>query len=417
MYAFMYRSIKLLILLLGLCSIACIVSLIDTQPKIAAPSETTSSDYASISRIAKTLNHQIRQGHRRLKIDISQSELTSLSRVAAEQIGGFRSRATLSSQEMTIEMAYKLGDTGLWLNIDSSVSDGQDLALNYISIGAIRLPPKISNILLSRTLQEVTGKDSDDFNHYITSVNSTPRRLNVTATTPAQLAEKISDMIKNMSRFGGVDIETYDTKLRQYHQYFYTVSVSLEAKSRGHDLALYIEKLLMITTDNEDASVAMLALAMLVDSGYLESVLTANLQPQLADAPITLSGRKDLAKHFLLSAAIKLLSDQGTAISIGEAKELIDSNNGGSGFSFQDIAADRAGAKFAHHINKLVDWQELLHRQITITEYDFFPNVSDLQEGLNQDEFSMQYTSTQSDKYREVIENIDQRINNSVFYR
>ena len=60
---------------------------------------------------------------------------------------------------------------------------------------------------------------------------------------------------------------------------------------------------------------------------------------------VTLDGREDFAKHFIVSAAIAAFADTALADAIGLYKEIDDARYG-SGFSFNDIAADRAGTKF-----------------------------------------------------------------------
>ena len=57
----------------------------------------------------------------------------------------------------------------------------------------------------------------------------------------------------------------------------------------------------------------------------------------------TLSGRGDLSLHFLYSVILEQVGKENIGLSIGELKELLDSNEGGSGFSFADLAADKAG--------------------------------------------------------------------------
>ena len=54
-----------------------------------------------------------------------------------------------------------------------------------------------------------------------------------------------------------------------------------------------------------------------------------------------LAGRQDLAKHFAISAAISAHSGAPLADAIGLYKELEDAR-GGSGFSFDDLAAEPA---------------------------------------------------------------------------
>ena len=52
------------------------------------------------------------------------------------------------------------------------------------------------------------------------------------------------------------------------------------------------------------------------------------------------------------------------AFGIGELKELLDSNEGGSGFSFADMAADAAGVRFAETFLAAPrgDWRPMLAR-------------------------------------------------------
>jgi hypothetical protein len=60
----------------------------------------------------------------------------------------------------------------------------------------------------------------------------------------------------------------------------------------------------------------------------------------------TLRGRVDWTKHFFVSAALTVLSAQAPSDAIGLFKEELDAG-GGSGFSFGDLMADRAGTTFA----------------------------------------------------------------------
>ena len=63
-----------------------------------------------------------------------------------------------------------------------------------------------------------------------------------------------------------------------------------------------------------------------------------------------LAGRRDLLQQFIVSAGLRVLAENGVPMAIGEFKELLDSRSGGSGFSFVDLAADRAGLRFADYV-------------------------------------------------------------------
>ena len=93
-----------------------------------------------------------------------------------------------------------------------------------------------------------------------------------------------------------------------------------------------------------------------------------------------MQGRQDIAKHFFVSAHLLVTMGGSAARSVGLAKETLDAQ-GGSGFSFADMAANRAGIIFA---------EKVLASEITLEEIaslftvdKFLPVIDDLAEGLN----------------------------------
>ena len=60
-----------------------------------------------------------------------------------------------------------------------------------------------------------------------------------------------------------------------------------------------------------------------------------------------LRGRPDSARHFWVSAAVTALVGDVVSDAAGLLKEELDAGEGGSGFSFGDLMADRAGTEFA----------------------------------------------------------------------
>jgi hypothetical protein len=99
----------------------------------------------------------------------------------------------------------------------------------------------------------------------------------------------------------------------------------------------------------------------------------------------TMRGREDLAKHFFISAHLVALSGSQTARSAGLIKELVDAH-GTSGFSFADMAANRAGIVFANAVlTGRVTLDDLAQR---FTVDAFLPPVEDLQEQLGAKEFT-----------------------------
>ncbi len=125
---------------------------------------------------------------------------------------------------------------------------------------------------------------------------------------------------------------------------------------------------------------------------------------------LTLRGRHDLAQHFMLSAAIAAIADSDLANIIGLFKELDDSR-GGSGFSFDDLAADRAGVRFAEIATTNEGAGRVQEQMSRISsESDFMPDIGRLPVGMQEMEFKKRYNDLDSAAYREVKEEIEQRI-------
>ncbi|HEX9973596.1 MAG TPA: hypothetical protein VGD14_16105 [bacterium] len=135
-------------------------------------------------------------------------------------------------------------------------------------------------------------------------------------------------------------------------------------------------------------------------------------QPQFGRVRITLAGRTDLSKHFLVSAAITVSGGTGLANLAGIFKEMDDSR-GGSGFSFSDLAADRAGVKFAEAAIASSSQAKLVQQQMgnIAMESDFMPNIENLPEGIQELEFKQTYQDLDSATYRMIEAEIERRIN------
>lgn len=127
--------------------------------------------------------------------------------------------------------------------------------------------------------------------------------------------------------------------------------------------------------------------------------------------PLTLRGRVDLAQHFLISAGIAAGGGSRLADAVGLFKELGDSRDG-SGFSFTDLTADRAGVRFAEVAtgSAAERLQGLMAAQPQPAESLFMPEVQGLAEFMPEDEFLRRYGGVGAPRYREVEADIEERI-------
>ena len=153
---------------------------------------------------------------------------------------------------------------------------------------------------------------------------------------------------------------------------------------------------------------------LLVLSAYLAEKNLANLVPQAAQWPkarpvmLTLLGRYDSAQHFAISAALAAWAGEPIADAIGVYKEFADARHG-SGFSFADLAADRAGTRFGEAINH--ESSALAARlSAPLADGDLIPSLDGLPEYLRESEFRRRYGDTNSPAYRALLAEIERRI-------
>jgi hypothetical protein len=116
---------------------------------------------------------------------------------------------------------------------------------------------------------------------------------------------------------------------------------------------------------------------------------------------VTLRGREDWAGHFCLSAVLTVLENPFVSHAGGVLIEELDAPARGSGFSFSDLAADRAGVKFARAATDSEAANAMQVRlQGNFAVDDFFPPVSDLPENLTVEQFRHDYSGVGDQRYR-----------------
>lgn len=110
----------------------------------------------------------------------------------------------------------------------------------------------------------------------------------------------------------------------------------------------------------------------------------------------TMRGRRDLAQHFFVSAALASHLGPRAAEALGVAKELRDSQEG-TGFSFADLAADLAGITFAARVREARISLDTLAESFAAA--DFLPESENLPEGIPWNRFQADYGSVQDERF------------------
>ncbi len=106
------------------------------------------------------------------------------------------------------------------------------------------------------------------------------------------------------------------------------------------------------------------------------------------------------------------MSNESLSDEAGLFKEELDAGEGGSGFSFSDLLADRAGTLFALAATR--DEQSARRMQDRLAagfEIDeIFPPAADLPEGIPDPQLQAEYGGVGGERYKEVIREIERRL-------
>jgi hypothetical protein len=168
------------------------------------------------------------------------------------------------------------------------------------------------------------------------------------------------------------------------------------------------------TAINEN-KIIIITVAHYVNQSEIQRYLPSGDKPQYA---AYLYRRRDMAKHFMTSALLTTVGNGSLAIMLGEEKELRDAKLG-SGFSFIDLAGDRAGIRFGQMATDSPESARRLQKLMAkIKDYRvFMPEVRDLPENITDEAFKKKFGSIYSPRYQLILKKIDTRINALPIYQ
>lgn len=294
-----------------------------------------------------------------------------------------------------------------YVNLTGRLTQTTDLPrLESVRVGRLPLPDALSNWLLDRTLERLRTHPRRPLPvDAVRSVRFWPRAMLVIYSWDTGLPQQLG-----ASMVGESDVE----RLRPYQ-----ALLAQEARAFGRgpvSLSVLLHPMLRLaqTRSNQDNAVAENRAALLVLTFHVLGERLSRVVPQAATWPrpgwqrVTLAGRSDLAKHFMVSAAIAAHADTALADAIGLYKEIEDAR-AGSGFSFDDLAADRAGTRFGEAATRAArDLQQ--HTAANVRDSDLMPQVADLPSGMTEAQFVARFGGVGTPAYQEMLRQIESRI-------
>jgi hypothetical protein len=419
---------RLVLLALFLSPFVLPVMMIQREPLVSAGETAIFDDISDAKDVLKRFDPRLMSAERETKISVRAGDISRAVGAAFARFTRVNTKVDAMPGGIWLAASAELPipDTflGKYLNVEAIIEESDsELVVSELSVGAIPIPAWIIKPFTIYALDWFMGSGKGEPVYAsIRSVDVTGDLITVGFQPPPNLVADVKAAAGKALHFGNADA------VRAYYRTI--ADVSRANIGRTLSLADYLGPLFAVAEERskskspiDENRAAILALAMYFGDSRFELLLRGVKTADISDGDfdtgeVKLERRHDWVQHFVTTAAIQIAAGSGISNLIGEAKEVNDAE-GPSGFSFTDIAADRAGVRFAEVATRSESSARKLQRTLSNAprESDFFPKVGDLPEGLSEAEFKAGYGDLDTPTYNAMIRKIDRRIEEVALYR
>ena len=407
----------------------------EKTPLVSESKTVEVEDATRVRALAKQTHKILFQPYSDEFLAVSEDDFNAVLGFMARGVSRFAGKANVTQDQLEIKGTFRLprNPLGNYINLSASLRPSRSgLDIKQVSIGRVNLSGKATLPMLRFSLDMVLGKKQGTM--LISSVKAVIfREKNVTFVlrdltriNPERL-KYLKGHVKGLRDY--VDPLGDPLVVRIYYNKLVEIS-EIYRQTKSVSLAQFTQPLFALASERSKVNgpavenhAAIMALSMFAGSYYFEGLIgSVRTDQEKLYKPYTenivLEGRRDLRLHFIISAGLKLVADSSVSYAIGEFKELLDAGRGGSGFSFADLAADRAGVRFAEIATDPGEDARKIQSVLAMfpSELYFFPKVTDFPEGISQVDFEGFYGGVDNANYMLIVDKIDKRINQVYSY-
>ncbi len=405
------RGLWLLTTGLLLAPLVVVLLALDGGPRVERATEVTAGDIERAMMILRAHDPRRQRAGVMRVVVAEQRDINLLLQHATGRFPGLAAEVSLDARQAVVRASLPLsaGPLGRWLNLEAAFTPGNGPpAIDRLRIGHLPLPAWLAEPLAGwalerrgvsldrKLLHDVVRRTEFRSGRVIVFYSWREDTLGriLAALVPLPDQERLraySDRLVEVTNDGDLNLVVSLDRLLPP-----LFALAQRRTAAGGDAA-------------SENRAALLALAFYANRRGLRAIVpAARSWARPRPLIVTLGGRPDLSLHFLISASIAAQTDTPLADAVGVYKEVVDSRQG-SGFSFIDLAADRAGTRFGElAIREPLRLQERLARGVP--ESDLLPDVSDLPEHLPAGEFKQRFGTVGSPAYQRMLADIDSRL-------
>ncbi len=388
--------------------------MLDSAPAIEPPAALHHADLAGIKSLFQKHDPRRQTPNVVQSIRLDEADLNRLLNYAVElrRVSGIAAELTPGLATLSATLTVPANPFGRYLNISAEVAEAPDgIQIQSLQLGSLPLPGALAN-WAARQLHALLRRDdtyaamADAFSQVSFEENQAtldyrwhPELLTQIERKSVKLLVAPEDQARMLAYAAQLK-----TLLKQHPQGSTVPLVSVVSP-------LFSQALQAGGDARAENRAALTALAAYLGGVSLPRLLQVDSRSIYRAPPVllTLHGRRDLAEHFVLSAALSINGGSQLANAIGLFKEEEDAGKG-SGFSFTDLAANRAGVQLGERATG--DSAARVRQQLASarSDADLLPDFRDLPEFMLQAEFDRRFGPVDSARYQQVIDTIDARL-------
>ena len=388
--------------------------MLDDAPTIEPPAEFRRTDLAWINSLFQKHDPRRQTPDVVQSIHLDEAELNRLLNYAVElrRVSGIAAELTPGLATLSATLTVPPNPFGRYLNITAEVAEVPGgIQIRSLQLGSLPLPGALADwtarrfhtlLLRDQTyaaMAEAFSQIRFDENQATLDYRWNPKLLTRLERKSVELLIAPEDQARMLAY-----AEQLSILLKPYPRGSTVPLVTLLPPLFGHALQTGADA-------RVENRAALTALAAYLGGVSLPRLLQGDSRSIYRAPPVLLSlyGRRDSAEHFTISAALSINGGSQLANAIGLAKEEEDAGKG-SGFSFTDLAADRAGVRLGERSTG--DAAARVRQQLAAVhnDADLLPDFRDLPEFMPQAEFDRRFGPVGSARYQRVIDRIDARL-------